>query len=78
MNWRLAVLVYVVCSMVVAGYLFMQVPLAGVSGCTMSEEDLEREWLESITSPAFLALCVLAVLHGLITLWVWREGGRRA
>lgn len=71
MNWRLAVLAYVVCSVVLAGYLFTQVPSAGVSGCTMSEEDMEREWLERITCPAFLALCVLAVLHGLILLRVW-------
>ena len=76
------VLVYVVCSVLIAGYLFTQLPAAGVSGCTQSAEDLERERMARIASPPFLVLCVMAVLNGIIMIWVWRAmvkvGRRRA
>lgn len=65
------VLAYVACSALIAGYLFMQLPSAGVSGCTLSAEDLERERMVRITSPPFLVLCVVAVLNGIIMLWAW-------
>jgi len=67
-----SVLVYVVCSVLIAGYLFTQLPSAEVSGCTPSAEDLERERMERITSPPFLVLCVMAVLNGIILIWAWR------
>jgi|LGOV01.1.fsa_nt_gb hypothetical protein len=73
MNWRRAVLVYAVCSVVVAGYLFMQIPSPGVSGCVPSAEDLQRERMEGLTSPAFLGLGVLAVLNMGLLIWVRRS-----
>lgn len=83
MNWRAVVLAYVVCSVVIAGYMFTQLPSAGVSGCTQSAEDLERERMARIASPPFLVLCVMAVLNGVILIWAWAavvgiKRGRRA